>query len=82
MIIFAVPFNVNLYTMPEEGKIVIKGARVNNLRNISIEIPRKQFLYQWNRFYPVKDSICLIGIAKPERDKKGVKHFPHLHNTS
>ena len=43
MIIFAVPFNVNLYTMPEEGKIVIKGARVNNLRNISIEIPRNKF---------------------------------------
>ena len=43
MIMFAVPFNVNLYTMPEEGKIVIKGARVNNLRNISIEIPRNKF---------------------------------------
>ena len=26
--------------MPEEGKIIIKGAKVNNLKNISLSIPR------------------------------------------
>ena len=26
--------------MPKEGKIIIRGARVNNLKNITLEIPR------------------------------------------
>ena len=30
--------------MAEEGKIVIKGARVNNLKNIDLEIPRNRFV--------------------------------------
>lgn len=31
-------------TMKEEGNIVIKGAKVNNLKNISLEIPRNKFV--------------------------------------
>lgn len=30
--------------MPEEGNIVIRGARVNNLKNISLDIPRNKFI--------------------------------------
>ena len=37
-----VGFN-SLYIMPEEGAILIKGAKVNNLKNITIEIPRNRF---------------------------------------
>ncbi|MBR4756879.1 MAG: excinuclease ABC subunit A, partial [Bacteroidales bacterium] len=30
--------------MPEEGKIVIRGAKVNNLKDVSLEIPRNKFV--------------------------------------
>lgn len=30
--------------MPEDGKIVIKGAKVNNLKDITVEIPRNKFV--------------------------------------
>ncbi len=30
--------------MPEEGNILIKGAKVNNLKNITLEIPRNKFI--------------------------------------
>ena len=30
--------------MKEEGNIVIKNAKVNNLKNVSIEIPRGKFV--------------------------------------
>ena len=30
--------------MPEEGRIVIRGAKVNNLKDISVEIPRNKFV--------------------------------------
>ena len=30
--------------MPEEGKIIIRGARVNNLKDITVEIPRNKFV--------------------------------------
>jgi excinuclease ABC subunit A len=30
--------------MPEEGNVIIRGAKVNNLKNISVEIPRNQFV--------------------------------------
>ncbi len=30
--------------MPSEGKIVIRGARVNNLKDITVEIPRNKFV--------------------------------------
>ncbi|MDI9550377.1 MAG: excinuclease ABC subunit UvrA [Bacteroidales bacterium] len=30
--------------MPEEGNVIIRGAKVNNLKDISVEIPRNQFV--------------------------------------
>ena len=30
--------------MPEEGKIIIRGAKVNNLKDITVEIPRNKFV--------------------------------------
>ena len=30
--------------MPEDGKIVIRGAKVNNLKDITVEIPRNKFV--------------------------------------
>ena len=30
--------------MPQEGNIIIKGAKVNNLKNISVTIPRGKFI--------------------------------------
>ena len=30
--------------MPSEGKIVVRGARVNNLKDITVEIPRNKFV--------------------------------------
>lgn len=34
----------NSFDMAEEGSILIKGAKVNNLKNISVEIPRGKFV--------------------------------------
>lgn len=30
--------------MPDKGNIIIKGAKVNNLKNVSLEIPRNKFI--------------------------------------
>ena len=30
--------------MPEEGRIIVRGARVNNLKDITVEIPRNKFV--------------------------------------
>ena len=30
--------------MPQEGNIVIRGAKVNNLKDITVEIPRNRFV--------------------------------------
>ena len=29
--------------MPDNGNIIIKGAKVNNLKNVTVEIPRNKF---------------------------------------
>lgn len=34
----------NLAVMTENNSILIKGARVNNLKNIDVEIPRNRFV--------------------------------------
>ena len=34
---------LNQSSMPDSGNIIIKGAKVNNLKNITVEIPRNKF---------------------------------------
>ena len=39
-----IPTNVNISSFNMENYIRIKGARVNNLKNVSIDIPRNKFV--------------------------------------
>ena len=45
MIIFATQFIFNRL-MAKNTSIIIKGARVNNLKNIDVEIPRNKLVVQ------------------------------------
>ena len=41
---FRIFVRLTAYCMADDGKILIKGAKVNNLKNITVEIPRNKFV--------------------------------------
>ena len=76
MIIFATQFIFNRL-MAKNTSIIIKGARVNNLKNIDVEIPRNKLvvitgLSGSGRILTEKENVC-VGISVPYRNKNGAE---------
>ena len=77
MIIFATQFIFNRL-MAKNTSIIIKGARVNNLKNIDVEIPRNKLVVITNRYGPRRslkhgllpsEQVPPIRLDPPKRER-------------